>query len=242
MTQSGIIGARLRRFYKTVAVGEAEGGGYVVLLDGKRLKTPAGTPLVLESRRLAEALAVEWEAQSGEIRPLEMPLMRFLSTAIDRVTDQREAVIDEIAAFAATDLLCYRVGHPAELAHRQQVHWQPLVDWAILQYDAPLSVTSGILPLRQSEAALAALRAAVSRLDPFTLTGLQAVVTVTGSLIVGLALLDGRISVEEAWVAGQLEESWQVERWGEDEEAARRRARLKADLEDAARFLELLRD
>lgn len=240
MTVSGLPGARLRRFYKAATVGEVP-EGYVVLLDGKPLRTPAGAALGLAQRRLAEALAAEWDGQTGEIRPYEMPLMRLISTAIDRVAPQREAVIQEILGYGETDLVCYRVDHPAELADRQQALWQPLVDWATLHYDAPLAITSGIRPVRQPDAALAALRAAVTPLDPLTLTGLHSAVATLGSLVLGLALLEGRITAEAAWTASQLEESWQVERWGEDDEAGRRRAAREADLESAARFLALLR-
>jgi chaperone required for assembly of F1-ATPase len=238
-------GGRLRRFYKTAtAAGTPPGempAGHAVLLDGKRLKTPAGARLALPNRGLAEALAAEWEAQEGEIRPLEMPLMRLVSTAIDRVAMQRDAVVDEIAGYGGTDLLCYRVDHPAELARRQLALWQPLVDWATLQYDAPLSVTTGILPLAQPPGALAALRAVVDRLDPFALTGLHAAVTACGSLILGLALLEDRITGAAACDAAQLEESWQIEQWGEDEEMAVRRAAVRAEIEATARYLDLLR-
>jgi chaperone required for assembly of F1-ATPase len=233
-------GARLRRFYKAAVAGEIP-GGFAVLLDGKQLRTPAGAPLVLAQRRLAEALAAEWDAQETEIHPLDMPLMRLASTAIDRVAAQRQAVVDELVGYGETDLVCYRVEQPPELTHRQQALWQPLVDWATLSYDAPLAVTTGILPQKQPAGALEALRAVVGRLEPLALAGLHGAVAATGSLILGLALLEGKITPAAAWEACQLEEAWQVERWGEDEEAARRRAGLKADLEATARFLDLLR-
>lgn len=240
-----VPGGRLRRFYKAVTVGEAPAGdtagGFAVLLDGKQLRTPAGAPLVLAQRRLAEALAAEWEAQEKEIRPHDMPLMRLASTAIDRVAAQRQAVVDELVGYGETDLVCYRVERPAELVHRQQQRWQPLVDWATLHYDAPLAVTTGILPQKQPPGALEALRAAVDRLEPLPLAGLHGAVAASGSLILGLALLEGKIGAAAAWEASQLEEDWQIERWGEDEEAARRRAGLRADLEATARFLALLR-
>ena len=233
-------GARLRRFYEAATAGEIP-GGFTVLLDGKQLRTPAGAPLVLAQRELAEALAAEWDAQEEEIRPLDMPLMRLVSTAIDRVAAQRQAVVDELVGYGETDLVCYRVEQPPELAHRQQALWQPLVDWATLSYDAPLAVTTGILPQNQPAGALEALRAAVARLEPLALAGLHGAVAASGSLVLGLALLEGKIAVAAAWEAALLEETWQTERWGEDDEAARRRAGLKADLEATARFLALLR-
>lgn len=245
MTGSTLLGARLKRFYKAARVvataPDERPGGFVVELDGRRLKTPAGQPLVLARQPLAEALAAEWEAQEEEIRAAAMPLMRLLSTALDRVQVQREAVLDEIAGYGETDLVCYRVDHPAELARRQQALWQPLVDWATLQYDAPLSVTTGILPLAQPPVALAALRAVAARLDDLALTGLHAAVGACGSLVLGLALLEGRLGPEAAFEAAQLEETWQIEHWGEDEEMTRKRAMVRADIEAAARFLALLR-
>lgn len=231
---------RLRRFYKAATVGEVP-GGFAVFLDGKQLKTPAGAPMVLARRPLAEALAAEWEAQAEEVRPGEMPIMRLLSTALDRVTAAPEPVVAEIAGYGETDLVCYRVEHPPELARRQQAVWQPLVDWAVLHYDAPLAVTTAILPLPQPAGALAALRAAVARLDPLALAGLHAAVAACGSLVLGLALLEGRIDAQTAWEASQLEEGWQIERWGGDEESARRRAALRADIEATARYFRLLR-
>lgn len=233
-------GARLRRFYKAAEAGEVP-GGFAVLLDGKQLRTPAGAPLVLVQRQLAEALAAEWQAQETEICPLDMPLMRLVSTALDRVAAQRQAVVDELVAYGETDLVCYRVEQPPELARRQQALWQPLVDWATLYYDAPLAVTTGILPQKQPPGALEALRAAVDRLEPLVLAGLHGVVAASGSLILGLALLEGKITPAAAWESAQLEETWQIERWGEDQEAARRRAGLRAELEATSRFLALLR-
>jgi chaperone required for assembly of F1-ATPase len=240
LTGTGLSGARLRRFYKSATAAEVP-GGYAVFLDSRQLKTPAGGQLVLARRSLAEALAEEWQAQEGDIQPRSMRLMQLVSTAIDRVAIQRAEVVEEVAGYGATDLVCYRVNHPEELARRQQALWQPLVDWATLQYDAPLTVTTAILPLRQPEGALAALKAAVGRLDSLTLTGLHAAVAACGSLVLGLALLEGRLSAADAWEAAQLEEAWQMEHWGEDAEAARRRAALREDLEAAARFLDLLR-
>ena len=231
---------RLRRFYKAATAG-AVPGGFAVFLDGQQLKTPAGAPLALSRQGLAEALAAEWDAQAEEIRPRDMPLMRLLSTALDRIAAEPEPVVAEIAGYGAADLVCYRVEHPAALARRQQAIWQPLVDWATLRYDAPLAVTTGILAQPQPAGALAALRSAVAGLDPLALAGLHGAVTACGSLVVGLALVEGRIDAAAAWDAAQLEETWQIEHWGEDQEASRRRAAHRADIEATARYLRLLR-
>ncbi len=231
---------RAKRFYRR-ATSEPAPGGHRILLDDRPLRTPAGAEMLL-SARLAAAIATEWQDQPDEIRPLSMPLMRLASTAIDRVTPHRAGVVDELAGYATTDLVCHRAEHPPDLVARQHALWQPLVDWARLRYDAPLQVTIGVLPRPQPPEALAGLRSAVAALDPLRLTALHAAVTASGSLVIGLALLDGRLDPASAWEVSQLEESFQIERWGEDPEAAQRRAALRRDLDDARRFLDLLGD
>ncbi len=229
----------MKRVYKTAASLQVE-DGFGVLLDKKRLLTPAKLPLVVPSRALAEAIAEEWQAQGPELRPHTMPLMRLASTAIDLVANRRQEVVAEIAAYSETDLLCYRADGPPELVARQHAVWQKLLDWAALRYDAPLAVTTGIVPVAQKPATLHALAVAVAACDPIRLTALHAVTTASGSLIIGLALLEGELDADAAFAAAQLDETFQIERWGEDYEAADRRAALKADVATAARFLLLL--
>ncbi len=229
----------MKRVYKTAAALPVE-DGFGVLLDKKRLLTPAKLPLVVPSRALAKAIAEEWQAQGPELRPHTMPLMRLASTAIDLVAKRRQEVVAEIAAYGETDLLCYRADGPPELVARQHAVWQKLLDWATLRYDAPLAVTTGIVPVAQNPATLHALAMAVAAYDPIRLTALHAVTTASGSLIIGLALLEGELDADAAFAAAQLDETFQIERWGEDYEAADRRAALKADIATAARFLLLL--
>jgi chaperone required for assembly of F1-ATPase len=228
-----------KRLYKA-ATAQAVAGGFGVMLDDKRLLTPAKLPLVVPSRALAKAIAEEFEAQGAELRPHTMPLMRLASTAIDLVAKRRDDVVAEIAAYAGTDLLCYRADQPPELAARQHAAWQPLLDWATLRYDAPLTVTAGIVPVSQPPAALRALAVAVAAYDPMHLIALHAVTTASGSLIIALALLAGELDAAAAFAAAQLDETFQNERWGEDYEAADRRAALKEDIAAAARFAALL--
>ena len=229
----------MKRFYKEVTVGEAA-GGFQVLLDGRPVRTPAKAPMILPGRALAEGIAAEWEAQGEEIRPVTMPLAALTSTTLDLTGKQRDAVVDQLAAYARTDLLCYRVDNPAELAAREAELWQPLLDWAALRYDAALHVVVGIMPREQPEGACRALAAAVAAYDDWRLTALQTATTGCGSLVIGLALVERRIDAEEAFEASQLHESYQIERWGEDHEAAARRAALRADIADIRRFVELL--
>lgn len=236
-----------RRFYKqaeAAPVAEASGSRgdlYGVRLDGRVLKTPAKKPLHLPSRALAEAVACEWAQQADEIEPRTMPLTSLAYTAIDRVTPQRALVIDEVAKYAETDLVCYRVPHPRALVERQEATWGPLVTWAERRYDISLAVTESLLAVVQPPQTLDALRAAAASHDDLALAALHGATTGAGSLIISLALLEGEIDAETAWAAAQLDETFQIERWGEDEEAAERREALRADLAEIARFHRLLR-
>jgi len=239
--------AKFKRFYERAAAepcppsegGTRGGDGFRVVLDGRPIKTPAKADLVLPSLALAEAVAAEWQAQGAEVEVRSLALTGLVWTAIDRVGSDRARVVEEVAAYAAHDLVCYRAEAPAELAALQQAVWQPLVDWAALSFEAPLAVTAGVVPIAQSPEALAALRQAVAAKSDLELTALNAAVTAAGSLVIGLALGAGRIDAAAAFEAAQLDESYQIERWGEDPEAARRRAAIKADLEAAARLFEL---
>jgi chaperone required for assembly of F1-ATPase len=229
----------MKRVYQ-LAAARAVDDGFGVMLDAKRLLTPAKQPLAVPSLALAEAIAAEWQAQGPELKPHTMPLMRLASTALDLVAKRHADVVAEIAAYAGTDLLCYRADQPPELIARQHAVWQPLLDWATLRYDAPLAVTGGIIPVTQSATTLRALAAAVAAHDAMRLTALHAITTASGSLIIALALLEGELDADAAFAAAQLDESFQIERWGEDYEAADRRAALKADIASAARFAALL--
>jgi chaperone required for assembly of F1-ATPase len=197
--------------------------------------------LVLPTEPLALEIAAEWAAQDDRIRPHTMPMMSLACTAIDRVAPNRGQTIEEIAAYGGTDLVCYRADGPANLAQRQAKIWQPLVDWAALALDAPLAVAAGIVPFGQPAAALRALTAAVARFDDFELSALSVATSAAGSLIIGLALATGRLDSAAAFDAAQLDESYQIEKWGEDSEAAKRRQAIRADLAAAERFWSLLR-
>jgi chaperone required for assembly of F1-ATPase len=216
-------------------------GGHGVALDGRLVKTAGRRDLIVPSPALAAAIAAEWEAQHGEIRRETMPLMRLAGVTIDRDAARREAVVRQIADYAGTDLVCYRAAHPSALAARQQAIWQPLLDWAIERYAAPLTVASGVIPSSQPAASLAAFTAAVAAYEDFALTALHAATAACGSLVIALALFEGRLDAAEAFTASQLDESFQIEAWGEDREQAERRAALSAEIAAAARFLALLR-
>ena len=230
----------MKRFYQR-AEPVRRAGGHGITLDGKPIKTPSKRDLIVPTDALAVAIAEEWNTQQGEVRTATMPLTRFATTTVDRVATQREAIIRQTANYAATDLVCYRAAHPPALAARQHEVWQPLIDWAVLRYDAPLVVTSGVIPTSQPAASLLAFAAAVAEQEDFALTALHVATAACGSLIIALALLEGRLDAQEAFAGSQLDESFQIEGWGEDAEQAERRRALAADIQAAARFISLVR-
>jgi chaperone required for assembly of F1-ATPase len=230
----------MKRFYKKVEPVPAS-GGHGIALDGRLVKTSGKHDLIVPSLALAAAMAAEWDVQPEEIRREAMPLTRLAGATIDRSTAQRDAVVQQVTDYAGTDLVCYRAAHPPALAVRQQAVWQPLIDWAARRYGAPLVVTTGIVPARQPAASLAAYIEAVAGHDDFSLTALHAATAACGSLVIALALLEGRLDADQAFVASQLDESFQIEAWGEDTEQASRRAALAAEIAAAAQFISLLR-
>jgi chaperone required for assembly of F1-ATPase len=235
----------MRRFWTDAAAGECE-GGFGIRLDGKPVRTPAGAMLVVPARGAAEAIAAEWRdvggAISGPVRPAALPLTRLASTAIDRIAPDPAATVAALARYAETDLVCYRAEQPPELAARQQLLWQPHLDWAASALDAPLALTRGIMPLRQDVSALAALGRAVARFDPFRLAGLALAVGALGSLVLGLALAHGRLDATAATEASLIDEIFQSTLWGEDSEAAARRLRIAEEVVLASRFIALFDD
>ena len=232
----------MKRFYKAVAVVATEDeNAFQLTLDGRAVRTPGGRPLHLPARPLANAVADEWRAQEGEIRPASMPMLGLASAAIDQVGTRRAEIVDMVAGYAATDLACYHAAGPADLVACQRDAWLPLLDWAARRYDAPLQVVTGVVPKPQPAAALAALAAAVAAQDDMRLAGLMSATCALGSLILALALAADRLDGDAAWKASQIDEAYQRERWGDDPEAASRRAGQRAEVLAAARYLSLLR-
>ncbi len=228
----------MKRFYRQVATIEAE-GGIAVELDGRPVRTPARAHLLLPNAALADAVAGEWRAQGEEIVPTTMPFTRLANTAIDRIAPRRDAVIDEIAAYGGTDLVCYRAAAPAELAALQAAAWQPLIDWLAARHGARLEVVAGVTHRAQPGDAHGALRGAVAAYADMELAALHSATTSAGSLVIALALAERHIDAEAALAAAQIDEAFQAERWGEDDEATARRAELAADLAAAAEFMAL---
>jgi chaperone required for assembly of F1-ATPase len=230
----------LKRVYKSVAVEEID-GGFDVRLDGRSVRSPARRALKIPHRALAEAVAAEWDAQAETVEPRKMPMMSLMATAMDRVETQRDHVIETIAGFAESDLLCYRVETPEDLARRQSDIWQPLLDWCADSFDAPFEVTTGIMPITQGMASVKAIRDVVTGYEDLPMTALHELTAISGSVVIGLAIAEGRISAEDGVVAAQLDETFQIERNGADDEAVERLANMRAEILTATEFLRLCR-
>jgi len=226
----------VRRFWKDVTVEPGNG----IALDGKPVRTPGRAPLALPTPQLAEAVAGEWRAVGETIDPRAMPLTGLANAAIDRIAADPAAFAAGLAAYGESDLLYYRAEDPPELVARQEAAWDPLLEWARGRYDVHFEPTTGVMHRAQPEATVARLSEAVAALDPFRLAGLSPLVTVSGSLIAALALLEGAADRETVWRAAQIDEDWQAEQWGEDDLATRARDAHRADFEAGARFLDLL--
>lgn len=233
----------MKRFYKETSV-EAGVDGFRVLLDGRAMRTPAKAVLVVPTGPLAEAIAAEWRdvPEKAEIVVSHLGLTRLAATGLDRVASQRERVIEATAKYAGSDLLCYRATDPESLVARQQATWQPLLDWAAQRYQAPLAVVGGTSFVEQPAASLAHLRAAVAGHGDLALSALYNLTHIAGSLVIALAVAERRLTADEAFAAAQLDELYQIERWGDDPIALERRQGIRHDIETGARFLALLGD
>jgi len=229
-----------KRFYETVTVVHVD-GGYSVQLDGRNVKTPMGSLLVMPSKALSEVVAQEWNAQGDEIDPKSMAFMPLVGTAIDRVNEVRDDLIDGLLKYAETDLLCHFADESLQidLYKRQVESWQPILDWADNELGARLKPTQGIMAKKQDSKSLKNLRKILNRFDQWTLTALGELVGISGSLLVGLALIKGFIDIKQALVVCHIDEDHQIEQWGEDFEAQARRKNVERDITNAYRFFEL---
>lgn len=229
----------MKRFWKEVSVERAD-GGWAIELDAKPIRTPARAPLVVPTQALADAVAGEWRSVGEQIDPRSMPLTGLANAAIDRVAPGRQAFAQSLARYAEADLACYRAEGPRKLVERQEESWDALLAWARRRYDVDFATTSGIVHVAQPEATIERLSHAVAALDAFHLAGLSPLVTIGGSLVAGLAVLEKAVTPEAAWEAVSIDERWQLEQWGADAEAEKSLEHRKRDFFAAARFLELL--
>ncbi len=229
----------MKRFWKE-AEATPQDGGWGIALDGRPVRTPARAPLVVASPALAEAIAAEWTAQGETLDPASMPLTGLANAAIDLASPDPAVFAAPVAAYAESDLLCYRDARDAALQTEQAATWNPLLAWAEGRHGIEFTLAQGVIPVDQPAATIAALRGAVLDLDPFRLAALTPLVTIGGSLVAGLALIEGAFGAAELWGAVSLDELYQERRWGADSEAQKARARREADWHNAARFLKLL--
>ncbi|MBT3069900.1 ATPase [Rhodomicrobium sp. Az07] len=228
----------LKRFYKTATVAEQD-GAFQIHLDGRAIKTPAGHPLAVPTRGLADAIAEEWNSQGETIFPHSLFFTRLANSAVDAVAPREAEVVDEIASFAASDLLCYRAAFPAALAARQAECWNPVLAFIRERYGATFEITEGVGHVAQLPASLDAIRNAVAAWGPFRLAALHMMTTLTGSALLALAHVDGFLDVAATWSAAHVDEAWQAVQWGEDFEAAERLRRRFEDFGKASRFFAL---
>lgn len=230
-----------RRFWTKVEVSETA-DGHEILLDSRQLRTPGKHSLILPTQPLANAVAAEWEAQDGVILPETMPLTRAVNSAVERVAVQKADIVAMLADYGDTDLLCYQVEAPADLAAQQAQSWNPLLEWAGAEYGLALSVTSGLMPIEQDAANRPETIGILSGFGPFGLTALHDLITLPGSLVLGLAVVSGKIDANEAHDLSRLDEEHQAKLWGRDDEAQAAAEAKRLALLNAERLWHLLDD
>lgn len=230
----------MKRFWKTVTV-ESTDAGLGIALDGRPVRTPGRVPLTLPTPALAQAVAGEWSAVEDRLDPRAMPLTGLANAAIDRIAPDPAAFAAGLAAYGESDLLCYRAEDPEPLVARQQAAWDPVLAWARQRYDVTFAITAGVMHVVQSPATMARLAEATTVRDAFALAGLSPIVTITGSLVLALALAERAFDAETVWNAAHVDEDWQVERWGEDPLATEARLIRRRDYDAAVQFLAALR-
>jgi chaperone required for assembly of F1-ATPase len=231
-------GPRRKRFYAKAGVVDAA-DGFAVTLDDKPIRTPSGRQVVAPTRDIADAIAAEWDAQKEIIDPLTMPLTRFANSVVDAVVDRVDPVAEDVAKYFGSDLLFYRAGHPEALVVREARHWDPVLFWAAEALSAHFILAEGIVHVRQPDSAVAAARAALPD-DPWSIAALHVVTTLTGSALLALALLRGVLDQDQVWAAAHVDEDWNIEQWGVDEEVAARRAARLVDFRAAAGIIKAL--
>ena len=226
----------MRRFWKEVTIEPGNG----IALDGRPVRTPGRAALAVPTRDLIEAIAEEWRAVGDTLDPRAMPLTGLANAAIDRVAPAPAAFAAGLAKYGESDLLYYRAAEPAALVDRQAAAWDPLLDWARGRYDVHFEPITGVMHRPQPEPTIARLAEAVAALDPFRLAGLSPIVTISGSLVAALALIEDAATPEAVWQAAHIDEDWQAEQWGEDTLAVHAREARRAEFDAGVRFLGLV--
>ena len=226
--------------YTDVEVLAQSEGGHTVTLDGKPLRTPARAPFVVPTDSLGQAIAGEWRAQQEHIRPESMPMTRLANSAIDKIPVQFDETVEALSAYAETDMTCFRADGPERLVARQSALWDPPLTWLRQNHGIALIQTVGVIAVDQPERAIGAFRDWLAAQTPFGLMALHDLIGMSGSIVLARALTENALSAEAAWEAAILDEMWNIELWGEDEEAAETRNAKRAEFAAAYRFWELL--
>lgn len=229
----------MKVFWAEVTTSAVE-GGHEIRLDGRPVRTPGRSPMILPKAEFADFVANEWRAQAGSVNPLSMPGTRLANSAIEKVKPDPEAVVEHLTEYAASDLLCYRADGPRALIERQNAAWGPLLDWASEEFGARLATTTGVMPIEQPTETLVRLRSQLDPLDHFQLAGIYELITLSGSFVIGLAALKRFRSSEALWEISRLDESWQIEQWGVDEGDAAVTLRKQEAFLTAAKIINLL--
>lgn len=234
---------RRKRFYQNVTVSEAgrQTPSYRVLLDGRTIRTPAKRELAVASREVAEALGEEWRSQGSHINPVSMPMTRLVNSAIDGVADRLDDVRADVVAYGGSDLVCYLAEQPIELVERQSKRWGEIHAWAKQALGVELALAVGVMPVAQAPAMLSKLEAALQPASPLELAALHVMTTLTGSVLLALAVWHERVTAEEAWSLAHIDEDFQIEKWGEDVEARRRREQRWTEMRAASELCRLVR-
>jgi chaperone required for assembly of F1-ATPase len=227
-----------KRFWKLTAAVETE-GGYKIELDGRPVKTPAKVLLVLPTAEMAAAVASEWDAQVDLIDPLTMPVTRGANAAVDKVSVQKAEVIEMLAAYGDSDLLCYRAAGPIELIERHAAQWDPLLDWAKNAFDVALTSAEGVMHVPQNPDDLATLAAQLEQMTPYQIAAAHDLISLSGSLIIALAVIEGEITASQGWAVSRVDEEWQYEQWGEDDDARALESIKQQAFFDAAKFYKM---
>ena len=229
---------KIKRTWEIVAV-QRSGVGFLVTLDDQPIITPAKNTLLLPSSSLANRVANEWKEQNNEIIPAEMPFTRLSNSAIDKVSSQFKEVADILSEFGETDLFYYRASSPAELVEKQKIAWDPFLDWVNTSMNVRINVSSGVMFIDQDDDEMVKLKAPIYNMTPFQLAGFHEIVTISGSLIGAYAFVEKAFTADQVWSASRIDEEWQIEQWGSDEEATATSGKKYHDFKIGCEFFQL---
>ena len=229
---------KIKRTWEIVAVQRSE-VGFLVTLDDQPIITPAKNTLLLPSSSLANRVANEWKEQNNEIIPAEMPFTRLSNSAIDKVSSQFKEVADILSEFGETDLFYYRASSPAELVEKQKIAWDPFLDWVNTSMNVRINVSSGVMFIDQDDDEMVKLKAPIYNMTPFQLAGFHEIVTISGSLIGAYAFVEKAFTADQVWSASRIDEEWQIEQWGSDEEATATSGKKYHDFKIGCEFFQL---